>query len=163
MISDCPSSLSDRETACLQRWARDKRVVEAGALLGYSTIKLAEVATHVVSIDKHEGYTTPTLRRYLTNLERAGVRGKVTPLVGDAPPLLASVRDVDFAFIDLTGKGDLTMTSIMRSHAPIVGVHDFGRPGCEVEGVVRLLWSHYRWTILELVDTLVVCRRPGNG
>jgi hypothetical protein len=156
MISDCPSSLSDRETACLQRWARDKRVVEAGALLGYSTIKLAEVATHVVSIDKHEGYTTPTLRRYLSNLERAGVRGKVTPLVGDAQDLLRNVIGVEFGFVDLTGDWLLTHRALKACRANLIGIHDFGRQHCTgVEAAIRT--NHLR--VIEVVDTLAICAR----
>lgn len=51
-----PTALSLREDACLRHYARGRRVTEAGALLGHSTIQLAQTARGVVSIDRHTGY-----------------------------------------------------------------------------------------------------------
>lgn len=155
-MTDCPSALSARETRLLQHYAHQRRVVEAGALLGYSTIMLARVAARVVSIDKHEGYTTPTLRRYMTNLERASVLPRVTPIVGDAIELLPR-HAADLAFIDLTGERELTLAALLAVRAPIVGVHDVTRSRCRgVCDAIRIAG----YSSLAHVDTLAILRKP---
>ena len=154
-IPDCPTALSPREVACLQRWASGKLVVEAGALLGYSTIKLAEVATRVISIDRHKDYTIPTLTRFRSNLDRAGIRDKVEIVVECALSALPRYR-ADFGFIDLTGQCMLTQQALEACQAPIVGVHDFQRPHCE--GVERAIRGA-GFEVVEVIDTLAICRR----
>jgi hypothetical protein len=150
----CPSALSPRETDALQRWARARRCVEAGALLGYSTIHMAQVASGVVSIDRHEGYSGPTWKPYLSNLERAGVRHRVLPVKGDVFDALPHV-DGDFGFIDLTGTYDVTRKALSLMRAHFVGVHDATRSRCE--GVGQALRDYIT---LEHVDTLVIAVKP---
>jgi len=47
--------LPDNEARELQRLARGKVVLELGAWKGRSTVALAEVASYVVSVDRHQG------------------------------------------------------------------------------------------------------------
>ena len=47
--------LSPVEIKELQRLAKDKTVLELGAWKGRSTVVLSEVATYVVSVDRHQG------------------------------------------------------------------------------------------------------------
>ena len=82
--TDIPTALSPAESMLLQRVARGRRVVEAGALLGHSTIVLASTAASVVSIDKHEGYGPSTLGAWLRNIDRYCVQGLVKLVQGDA-------------------------------------------------------------------------------
>lgn len=148
-----PCALSGRERAALRRWCRNRRVVEAGALLGGSTIEIARAATSLVSIDRHEGYSAPTYRQFRSNLDRARVT--VRAVVGDAVVELPRFA-ADAAFIDLTGEYALTLAAIRATTAPLVLVHDLGRVRCR--GVEQaLLASHLH--ILEHIDTLAVCVR----
>jgi hypothetical protein len=64
------TALSNSECTLLRRIAAGRRVVEAGALLGFSTVLLASVAASVVSIDRHEDYGPSTWRPYRSNLVR---------------------------------------------------------------------------------------------
>ena len=154
-ITDCPTSISRREAEALQRWAYGRRVIEAGSLLGGSTIIIAEVAAHVTSIDKHQDYTTPTARRFHSNLLRAGLAGKVDSIIGDCRVELPRSTG-DFTFLDLTGDYLLTKQALLASTTPLVAVHDMGRVRCGgVEQAIRELG----YEILEHVDTLVVCRK----
>lgn len=81
-----PTALSSREDQALRRYAMGRVVVEAGALLGHSTIQLARTAKRVTSIDRHSGYTywpNDTLRSFNRNMEVAGVANRVQSIVGD--------------------------------------------------------------------------------
>jgi hypothetical protein len=146
-----PTSLSAREANCLHRWAHNKRVIEVGALLGYSTIQLSGVAASVISIDRHEGYTGPTLKPYLFNIWQYG-RANVLPVVGDALTELPKFWG-DFGFIDLTGQKELTSAALKAIRCPIVGIHDFTRTNCE--GVAEAIKG---MDVLEVSDTLVIVR-----
>jgi protein-L-isoaspartate O-methyltransferase len=81
-LPDIPTALSLPEARELARLAEGRRVVEAGALLGFSTVVLARAAASVVSVDRHEGYDAPTLGKFLRNLDRFGVQGRVEVRVG---------------------------------------------------------------------------------
>ena len=146
-----PTALSAREVNSLQRWAHGKRVVEAGALLGYSTLRLSDVAKSVVSIDKREGYSGPTLAPYLHHVWNYG-NANILPVQGDVLTELPHYRG-DFGFIDLTGKFELTQAALAAIRCPIVGIHDFSRPKCE--GVAQAIEG---MEALELTDTLVIVR-----
>jgi hypothetical protein len=152
-----PTALSKREDAVLQHYARDKTVVEAGALLGHSTIQLASVAKRVISIDRHCGYQywpNDTLRMFKRNLEVTGVARKVQWIVGDCH-LLANYR-ADFAFIDLCGTYANTLAAIRAARAPHIAVHDYERQSCR--GVaLAVMASGYK--IVERVDSLIVLQR----
>jgi hypothetical protein len=147
-----PCALSLRERTEMVRWARGKRVVEAGALLGGSTVTLASVAASVISIDRHVGYTGPTLRTFMANLYHAGVASKVDVRVGDAIALLPNAP-ADIAFIDLTGTFDVTLKALQAVRAPIVMIHDTERQRC---GGVAQAIKAMGGRALAQVDTLAV-------
>lgn len=157
-LQTVPTAISQREADCLARHARDKRVVEAGALLGASTITLARTAVHVVSIDRHMGYTGDTWAAYLSNLDRAGVRLRVTAIRGEAIAQLPK-HDADMAFIDLTGEYGLTLSAINATTAPLIAIHDYQRVRCE--GVARAIKTA-GLRLVEVVDSLAVAIRVGS-
>lgn len=139
MSIDIPTALTDAETAELQRLAAGKDVLEVGSLLGYSTVCLAQVAAHVHSVDPHVGYPVenprPTLGPFMANLERYGVREKVTVHVGFDADVLPSLRhhQFDLAFLDMTGLYEDTLRGIrltvpLLRHWAALCVHDCGHP-----------------------------------
>lgn len=145
-----PTALSHREIMCLQRWALNKRVIEAGALLGASTVALSHVANSVISIDKHEGYTGPSLKPYMNNIWLYG-NANVLPVVGDVLHHLQRYHG-QFGFIDLTGDDLLTRIALNLIQCPVVAVHDHQRPNCRVSNVLR------DYEVLEVVDTLAIVK-----
>ena len=162
-----PTAVTPAETVELQRLARGRSVLEVGSLLGYSTIKLAEGAFHVVSVDPHEGYPVndprPTYDTFVKNLILAGVRDKVTPLVGtdiEVFPLLKP-RQFQMAFIDTTGEYDDTRRICeavvpLLSYYAVLAVHDMGHPDWPgaLEAVEDFARDHR--TQFRLVDRLAI-------
>lgn len=136
-----PTALTDAETDKLKRLAEGKNVLEIGSLLGYSTVILAQVAKHVISIDPHEGYpeTAPksTLTRYIENINEYGVAHRVTSVVSTWQDALAPGHNLypyELVFIDVTGKYRDTY-ECLRHFAPewgwslkTIAVHDCGHP-----------------------------------
>jgi predicted O-methyltransferase YrrM len=131
------------------------RVVECGALLGFSTLAMAEVAAQVVSIDRHEGYGPPTLAPFLSNID--GHRDKIIPIIADARQVVGVV-DADRYFIDLDGTYQTTFDVLSRipARGVPVAVHDYERNSCE--GVKKAILDA-RYEIDEVVDTLAIVRR----
>jgi len=151
-----PTAISDREARFLREVARDRSVIEFGALLGFSTVVLADVAGTLTTVDRHNGYTGPTLNQLISNLHRYGVSDRVKVVEGDA--LLycdAKHCNADVAFIDLTGQYELTKGVLDGLETRVALVHDYGRPGCSVDLAISA--SGYR--IVGQVDTLVLCER----
>jgi predicted O-methyltransferase YrrM len=150
-----PTALSTREVDALSKMAKGMRVAEAGALLGYSTLQLAKVASLVVSIDRHEGYGPSTLRSFMSNVE--GV-SNVVPIVGDAKDILP-LLEVDRYFIDLDGTYETTKAVLSRLpfRNQTIAVHDFGRVNCE--GVARAILELDGFIVDSVVDTLAIIRR----
>ena len=134
-----PTAVTEAERRELRFLAENANVLEVGSLLGYSTIAMAQVARHVVSVDPHEGYPSdrprPTLRPFLANLVEYGVRDRVTVCVGthaDVLPWLAR-RAFHLAFIDCTGERELTLDAMravvpLLRHSAALCVHDCGHP-----------------------------------
>lgn len=148
-----PTALSPREVRALQEFTRGMKVVEAGALLGFSTLTLAEVAHSVISIDKHEGYGPSTWRAYRSNIEGAG---NVIPIKGDAIALIKHLH-ADRYFLDLDGTFHTTRAVLDAIPASVpVAVHDFRRVNCE--GVERACLD-LGFDICKVVDTLAIVRR----
>lgn len=152
-----PTAISPREVAHLQREGRGQRVLDVGSLLGFSTIMLSRVASSVVSIDTHQGYSGgPTLELLRSHVARyAGC--PVELLVEDA--LVAAPRVIgSVAFVDLTGEETLTFDVIsqLASSVRTVVVHDCCRPHCA--GVGRAI-ERVSFTPIAHVDTLVELRR----
>jgi predicted O-methyltransferase YrrM len=163
MRLDIKSAMTDAEADRLAQLAIAQDVLEVGALLGHGTVAMALTARSVVSVDPHAGYPEhnprPTLAPFLENLERHGVRGKVTPIIGmdhEVLPRLAP-RQFGVAFVDLTGYYEDTRDCIRRvipllRHHAVLAVHDCGRDGWP--GVMQAVEELGRpW---EQVDTLSV-------
>jgi len=153
-----PTAVSRREGLALQHWAKDKNVVEAGSLLGYSTIQLAQTANFVVSIDHHKGYQfwhNATYRQFRRNLEVAGVAQRVAAVMGDYS--LLKHYPADFVFIDLDGTYKTTLSAIQVAQSEYIGVHDYGRTFCR--GVAEAV-ENSGCLVAERVDSLIVLQRP---
>ena len=149
---DVPNALSKREVFALQTYASGKLVLELGSLLGASTIALAQTAALVTAVDKHTGYGTPTLHRFMSNMDRAGVSAKVQPVLLDVKDLVLSIMP-DFVFIDLDGSEELTTIALDKvREVPIVAIHDVDRSRC---GVTQAVVKSRRQQLGQ-VDTLVL-------
>jgi hypothetical protein len=142
---DIPTALTLAETEKLQEICRDKYVMEIGALLGYSTVAIGQVAKGITSIDPHEGYPEhdpkPTFETWLANVKRYGVLNKITP-VRNTWQNAFSLYDrkwkcplpYDVVFMDLTGRYEDTKECLMHFHPEwgwrlkTICVHDCGHP-----------------------------------
>jgi SAM-dependent methyltransferase len=123
--SDLPEGwLTEAEAAILQELAAGKVVLEIGSWLGRSTVALARVAEHVVAVDHHRGSpehgpNVDTLPGFLANLDRHGVRAKVSVCVMNSTSLaLFKSSSFDLIFVD--------------------GAHDFGSVMRDGKAAVRL-------------------------
>lgn len=157
---DIPTALTESETRLLRQVARDRRVYEAGALLGYSTVALAQVAREVVSVDPHTGYPRddprPTWHPFRRNLRRYGVEGVVRPIRNyfqNVPPL----ETTELAFADLIGEAQPVAQFLrLAEHVPIVAVHDYALAGCEsATHAIDLFIRRKRPSVIR-ADTLIV-------
>lgn len=154
------SAVSSNEIAALQQISAGKSVIEIGSLLGYSTIQIARVAKHVVSVDPHDGYPyynpTPTLPEFLHNLDRWGVLGVVTPIIDKAQNAPPHLTGSDVTFIDCTGLYKDTRFCLEQIKSSIIACHDFGRVGCD--GVDRAVLEYVKKfnKQLQVVDTLAI-------
>ena len=85
-IIDIPTALSAVEADALRSLSTGKNVLEVGALLGFSTVVMGQVANTVVSVDPHDGYPAanprPTLEPFIANLSRFDVLETVTWVQG---------------------------------------------------------------------------------
>lgn len=161
MLINIPSALTHRETALLQSMAFDRHVLEAGALLGYSTVALAQVAKHVTSYDPHMGYPaarpSPTWNIFNHNITCHGVSEQITAHRMSFEECL-DFSSYDMAFADMTGRYAITSKFLeLTSHIPIVGIHDYERNNCHgaTNAVNDYILSH-KLTRIERVDTLII-------
>lgn len=161
-----PTAVTQAETEEIQRLARNRIAIEVGSLLGYSTVKIAQVAAHVTSLDPHEGYPEdnprPTLSAFLENLERFNVRENVTPIIANDDYLgMLRAETFGFAFIDVTGEYNDTLrvcTRIVRLLTPkaILCVHDCGHPDWPGALEAVRMFRVETKTAFYLVDNLAV-------
>lgn len=150
------SAVSEPELRALLRLAEGKRVIECGALLGFSTIHLGATAGSLISIDRHKGYGPDTLNPFLSNITTHCV--DVEPLVGDCVDLLPQVVG-DIAFLDLDGTLNLTRSALLALHksVSICAVHDLTRNSCH--GVEEAILHTHGWRLHEAVGTLGILVR----
>lgn len=169
-----PTAVTERETQELQRLARGKRVLEVGSLLGYSTVRLAEVAEVVVAVDPHEGYPAhdprPTLAPFLENLEWSGVRERVRPMIGRDSEILPFLApgSFDLAFLDTTGIFEDTLRTItlcvpLLRHYGVLAVHDCGHPDWPGALAAVEVFSGGVGTDFRLVDRLGIFEQTWGG
>lgn len=173
MYIDIPSAVTPAEAAELQRLALGATVLEVGALLGYSTVLLALTAERVHSVDPHEGYPRdnprPTLLPFLDNLERHGVRDRVTVHVGRDYDVLPAFRGRQFhlAFLDLTGEYEDTLRCMhavepLLTHFGRLAVHDCGHPDWPGAMAAAETFAAKRGTTFKLVDRLAIFEQTWN-
>lgn len=158
-LPDIPTAISPREASFMEALARNKIVVEFGALLGFSTVVLAKAASWLVSVDRHKDYSGPTYKAFMSNLERYRVTN-VDVYVGDCLDYASKrgwwrTMDPDICFIDLTGKYALTKMMLESIPTDLAMVHDLDRPNCQVGEAIR----DAGWEIVGQVDTLALARR----
>lgn len=170
---DIPTALTRDETSVLQAICVGKHVLEIGALLGYSTVAIAQVAESVKSVDPHEGYPSdnprPTFQQWGENLSRHGLSHKVVcfKMRWQLAVQLERIYPYEVVFMDLTGEYDDTK-ECLQYFAPewgwslkTIAVHDCGHP--EWPGVDRAVeWMKerlgpYHYTF-EQIDRLGVFR-----
>jgi predicted O-methyltransferase YrrM len=160
--------MTDDEVAELVRLAEGVRVVEVGACMGGSTVALARVADHVVSIDHHRGdpWTgpIPTLSQYLEVLDNSGVRSRVTVVLDDWRNALALIdpRWPILVFLDAEHDADSVHQQLVMAAALdpwVICVHDFGQWTVK-QGVERWVGSVKPDT--HLVDGLLVMTMPAS-
>lgn len=134
-----PSAITPAEALELSRLAESATVLEIGALLGHSTVVMAQNAHVVHSVDPHEGYPAdnprPTLQPFIQNLVDHGVRNRVRVHVGLDHEILPILKDgsFDLVFIDITGLYQDTYMAMKFSvcklrHSGVLAVHDCGHP-----------------------------------
>lgn len=153
-----PSAVSPQELRLMRRCVEGKRVVEAGALLGFSTIHLARSAASLVSIDRHEGYGPSTERAFRSNILCHSLN-HVQIIVADAAKVVNEF-EADVAFLDLTGKFDTTFNVLSRVKSNLALVHDVGRQSChEVELAIKAAG----FKVVEGAGTLALCERRIHG
>lgn len=91
------TSLTKDEAQCLQRLAKDKRVLEIGAAYGYSTCLMANVAKSVVTIDPHSGYGSveksfQLFRRHVEALDLQSRLGWLTSSIWSSSTAIIATR-----------------------------------------------------------------------
>lgn len=149
------------EAARLRELAEGKVVLEIGAWLGFSTVLMAQVAQHVVSVDWHREDADHaggikdrpvTLGPYIDNLCDYGVLDKVTPIVGDSIWALGLLAYdyFDMAFVDGGHSYEMAFNDGLLAAAKvceggIVCFHDYDSEGVKravdtlyVEGEIEL-------------------------
>lgn len=149
---DIPTALSRPEVRALQAFTEGLRVVECGALLGFSTLKIADVAARVVSVDRHTGYGPSTLRQFRSNI---GGRANVVPVQADCLELLPFLS-ADRYFIDLDGTYATTAAVLAAVKHGTMAIHDVNRQRCD--GVLKAILDS-GWTLDYVVDTLAFLHR----
>jgi predicted O-methyltransferase YrrM len=95
--------LSNEEGKALQSLAAAQDVLEIGAFHGRSTCCLAAVARLVISVDWHRGDdrvgNVRTLSKLMANIEAAGVRDRVIPIVGRVEQVSKFLADSKYGLV----------------------------------------------------------------
>lgn len=101
------TSLTGPESERLLELAKDKLVLEVGSYHGYSTVLMATVARHVISIDPFDGF--PEIENTL-HISGSGMQDRITLIAGRSQDILPLLRyGFDLVFID----GDHRMPAVM--------------------------------------------------
>jgi predicted O-methyltransferase YrrM len=171
-LLDIPTALTEPEGVALQQLAQGKTVLEFGALLGFSTVLLAQVASHVISFDPHTGYPTDNPRdtwaEFNQNLLRHGVAAKVSAYRHDHKYLSTAMQDegndpIDLAFIDCDGEY-LTTIQVIEAAAQwlspdgLIAVHDYDLPEWPGAGEAVRDYCTQTGSRFGVIDTLAIIR-----
>lgn len=159
-----PTSLTEAETAELQRLAAGKDVLEIGSAFGYSTVALALVARFVDAVDPHTAHGSRSALE--ANLGFYGVRNKVSILHETSQHVLPNLAEAgityDLVWVDgdHTAAGvehDVTWALKLLKSDGVLACHDYAETCCcpDVGPTLRRLLGEPD----ELVDTMAVYRR----
>ena len=134
--------LTDVEAAELRRLAAGKTVLELGAWKGRSTVVLAGVAAHVVSVDRHEGIAEvggdDSLPDYLQAVR--GLRN-VSVVIADFEQIVPLLGFFKMVYVDGNHDADTVArdTGFAVMHAvEVVAFHDWDFASVR-EGVARVI------------------------
>jgi len=136
-----PTSLTEDETAELQRLARGQQVLEVGSAYGYSAIQMAlGGAEHILAVDPHGGQRTFAVPNSLAvmrqNLAVFGVEHRVSIVLARSeivlPALYAAGARYPLVFVDGDHaehivEHDLTWALRLGT---VVAFHDYGEVTC---------------------------------
>lgn len=156
------TSLTERETAELQRLAKDGDVLEVGTAYGYSTVALALVAKRVIAVDPH--LTHGSLGDVHANLKAYGVSDRVAIIQSYSqhalPALHSEGRKFDLVWIDgdhtaPVVENDVTWAIKMLKPGGVIACHDYDEVTCPG---VRVALDKLFGGPGELTDTLAVYR-----
>ena len=158
-----PTALTARETRELYGLALNKKVVEFGSLLGYSTICMGYSAKRIWAIDPHDGYPKsdprPTWEPFLANLKRFGVEDVVIPMRykgQECKGLLYHIRPVDLVFIDITREAEELLQLAHKLEPGKIVVHDYGLKAWPEATYAVDKYSRTWNKPFRLVDTLAI-------
>lgn len=168
---DVPSAVTEDEARELARLASGRKVLEIGSHKGRSTIALAGSARVVHAVDWHQGDVQAghgeTLREFLDNLSRYGVRDRVIVHLGRIEEILPVLRQEAFDLVFLDAMHDRTSVDrdigLLRPLAAkngILAFHDYGIQEFGVTGAVDALCQS-QGLIKEGVRSLAVVRLRG--
>lgn len=154
------TSLTERETAELQRLAKDAEVLEVGTAYGYSTVALALVAKRVTAVDPH--LTHGSLGDVHENVRAYGVSDRVAVIQSYSqhalPALFYEGRRFDLVWIDgdHTAEGvehDVTWAMKLLKPGGVIACHDYDEVTCPG---VRMALDKLFGGPGKLTDTLAV-------
>ena len=148
--------LSPVEIKELQRLATGKTVLELGAWKGRSTVVMAEVATYVVSVDRHKGIPeregVESLPDYLENVRGLENVAIVIAEFNKVVPLFDSFFDlcfIDGSHDEVSVYEDAMMAMEHLSGYGTIVFHDF-----DMESVKKGVWRSMCNQPDNLVDSL---------
>jgi predicted O-methyltransferase YrrM len=174
LLTDLPFGwLTADEAHALTELARDKQVLEMGSYLGRSTVTMARVAMHVVSVDWHlnskeiidSGHGGDSLPEFVANLTKHGVRDKVSVCVMDTRHVarLFAPASFDLVFVDAAHdfgavmRDGKTAFRLART-AGVVCFHDYGGEWTSVTAAVDGLVASGPWKVVAVHDHLAELR-----
>lgn len=139
---DISTSMSKVELDRLEELAAGKRVLEIGARIGASTVRMAKVAELVHSVDWHKGDKWhdaiggqgDTLGAFWASVNFHGVRDKVVPLVGSSKAVLPGLASGQYDFVFIDGDHsyegvsyDLRQACRLVKPGGVIALHDYKR------------------------------------
>lgn len=147
---DVDGWLTEGEGRALAEVAAGKRVLEIGSYLGRSTICLAQTATHVTSIDPHDGRGTSTpqltFEGLRANLGRYQVLDKCTCKVGTSEEVAYQLLALAYDLVFIDGghdwqdvQKDVNLAIRLLVPGGLIAFHDY-QNGTD-PGVDKVAWE----------------------
>lgn len=156
---DIQTSITQREGEELMLLANNRKVLEIGAAFGYSTVLMASVATHVLSVDPHLAHMS--FEQMSWHLRHYGVEHKVARIVAPSQQVLPLLddRQFDFIFVDGDHTAEGLTSDIMHVLRLVtsfgkVAFHDWDETTCpEVKPTLQKM---IQYGPKYVVDTLAI-------